>query len=295
MDNVGEVMNYEELLEVVNGYLSKLEAEFQQENYEVDFMIKKLDSYVYAFHQDMKFKLSEELDNPKKVEDIESIEEKIKKPHIEPVNNTKEEYIKGIFKQILRDVEAFEKHCRGKYSYNSEISISTIFGEARPERVDILHLERLLKGNIEAAFTINIKSSKTEMYVKQIVDSFAEGNFNNSRGWEKFRSSKMNNIIEDVTNHVKKKENSKATSEVFAKYREYLRSCIEGYKMVSKLEATTPIKETVHKKVGKPVIDYIEICYVGGEKRKVSFESLFTPFDVNVLEEKIDDIIKLVE
>lgn len=309
-------MDFNKLSMAVSKYINKLEHDFTQEDYELDFIIKKLDNYIYAFHQDMKFNLLEEIEDQVKINNIKAVEQKIRKPIISNLNNFKESGFDGKFTRILNTLENFEERYKRKYENREEAIIPNIYTN-RPDKYIVMELEKQIKSQIENDFNISIKNKRIEMYVNQIIESFANGEFINKSGRGNSNLSKIKNIKEEVLRILRKRENSKCVLEVFSEYKEYLKKCINEYESATKLddvpylkeeeleniynlkedrlEDSPSLKEDKVERNVKPIIDYIEICYSNGEKRKLSFKKLCTPEQIAFLEEKIKDVIKLDE
>lgn len=305
-------MDFNKLSVVVSKYINKLENDFTQEEYELDFIIKKLDNYIYAFHQDMKFNLLEEIEDQVKINNIKAVEQKIKKPIISHLNNFNETDYKHKCYRILSTLENFQERFKGTYVNREEIIFYNIL-KAKPDKPLVIELEKQIKKQIENDFNINIRNTRIEKYVDQIVESFANGEFINKSGRGNSNISKINNIKEEVLRILRKRENNKCVLEVFSEYKQYLNKCINEYESVTKLDDVSYLKDELDNiydikedklegspslkedKVVRPIIDYIEICYSNGEKRKLSFNKLCTPEQIAFLEEKVNDIIKLDE
>ncbi|NNU78348.1 hypothetical protein [Clostridium estertheticum] len=277
----------------VEQYLNKLEDEYSKDGYEIEFVIKKLQNYVVVFHEEIEFKLIDEFKNVDTKQIHQIIDESVSKPKINIVNKSNERSIENNLERLSCTVY------NGVKELNDSLRPIDLFSQPMPGSDSCIDFKKQMYKEADKFLKIDYNNTKFERMLNNVITAYGDGNFKECMN--KAKSLNSRSIISELDSNLHKNKNKEDIKNVFQKYKTYFQECKIEYEhtVINLQNDLEPLlrqeSQLIDEKVAKEYIKYIEIVYSNGEKKKVSFEKLCTPIDVNFLEEKIEDIIKLVE
>jgi len=282
-------MNFDDLYSNIENYLIKLENDFKFGEYDLEFIVKKLENYRLAVHQDIKFEIADRLNHRISQDNLCQVENSTEVGYIKNYENPQREDLISNIKVVISKIASY----LNEYIENDR-NVYVLYG--RDIENDASEFEKHISHLLVKYISTDLSNTSFDKSKKRALMRFREKEFqkcfNNIKDLNKY------DIIDEILDIQSKQKQIGEIPRVFSAYRSYFKECIDkyqklfnelsnfGYESCESVEILESKEVEKYEKTVSPIIDTVEVTYTNGDKVKMSYTKICTPDQSLVLDEK---------